>query len=58
MQVIPPNFLSVRLTEDDKRNYSKIHEAAEKSVGIRLSAAQVYRLAMSALAEKHNVKVK
>lgn len=57
MQAIAPNFVSVRLHEDDKLNYSKIHEAAERSVGMRLNTADVFRLAMKALAEKHNVKL-
>lgn len=54
--IIPPNFVSVRLQDDDKQNYAKIHEAAEKVVGLRLATADVYRLAMQALAEKYNVK--
>lgn len=54
--IISPNFVSVRLQDDDKQNYAKIHEAAERAVGMRLATADVYRLAMRALAEKHNVK--
>ena len=54
--IIPPNFVSVRLDEDDKQNYSKVHEATEKAVGIRLNTADIYRFAIVALAEKHGVK--
>lgn len=56
MNVIAPNFVSVRLQDDDKQLYSKLHEAAERKVGERLSTAQVYRLAMQALAEKYKVR--
>lgn len=56
MQTIAPNFVSVRLDEDDKQNFVKIADACERVVGIRLSTADLYRLAMKALAEKHNVK--
>jgi hypothetical protein len=54
--IIPPNFLSVRLTDDDKVAFTKVMQAAEKSIGISLSAADFYRLAVNALAEKMNVK--
>lgn len=54
--VIAPNFVSVRLQDDDRQNYAKIHEATERAVGKRLSTADIYRHAMRALAEKHNVK--
>lgn len=56
MLPIAPNFVSVRLHDDDKQNYVKIADAAERAEGTRLSTADVYRLAMKALAEKHNVK--
>jgi hypothetical protein len=54
--VIAPNFISVRLQDIDKENYAKIHEATERAVGMRLKTSDVFRLALRALAEKHNVK--
>jgi predicted ATP-grasp superfamily ATP-dependent carboligase len=56
MQVIPPNFVSVRLDEQDKQNYAKVVEATEKAIGVRINTADLYRHAIAALAEKHNVK--
>jgi len=56
MSPMAPNFVSVRLTEEDKQNFVKVADAAERAVGIRLSTADVYRLGIKALAEKHNVK--
>jgi hypothetical protein len=56
MFITPPNFMSVRLTDEDKQNYVKIHLAAEQALRQRLSTADLYRLAMQALAEKHGVR--
>jgi hypothetical protein len=54
--IIPPNFVTVRLQDDDKQNYVKVLEATEKGVGTRLTTADLYRLGIKALAEKYNVK--
>lgn len=54
--IIPPNFISVRLDEQDRQNYAKVHENVERAIGMRLKTADIYRLAMAALAEKHNIK--
>jgi hypothetical protein len=56
MQVIPPNFVNVRLQEDDRQLYAKVHEAAEKQTGQRLNMADLYRLAIGNLAKQLNVK--
>lgn len=56
MPKIPPNFVSVRLTEDDKQNYQKVQEHLEKNIGIALSMGDLYRLGVKALAEKHTIK--
>jgi hypothetical protein len=55
MTIVPPNFVSVRLLDADKDNYAKVHEAAERAAGKRLATADVYRLAVLALAEKYKV---
>jgi hypothetical protein len=54
--IVAPNFISVRMLDEDKHNYCKIHEATERAVGTRLKTSDVFRLALKALAEKHNVK--
>jgi hypothetical protein len=54
--IIPPNFVSIRLQEDDKLNLVKVQEATERALGRRISTAELYREAIIALAEKHNVK--
>jgi hypothetical protein len=54
--IVAPNFLSVRMTDDDKNNYSKVAEHMERKTGLRLSQGDVFRLAMQAYAEKHNIK--
>lgn len=56
MQATAPNFVSVRLTDEDKAAYVKAHAAAERAIGMRLTTADVYRLAMQALTEKHKIK--
>lgn len=56
MMKTAPNFVSVRLQDDDKQNYAKVQEHLEKSIGIALSMGDLYRLGMKALAEKHNIK--
>lgn len=56
MLPIAPNFVSVRLDEDDKQNFVKVAEAAERAAGQRLSTAEIYRAAIKALGEKHNVR--
>lgn len=54
--IIPPNFVSVRLHEDDKQNYAKIQEHMQKLIGMSLSQSDLYRLGIKALAEKHGIK--
>lgn len=56
MQKIAPNFISVRLQDEDKQNYAKVQEGMEKTIGLSLSMGDLYRLALKALAEKHNIK--
>jgi hypothetical protein len=58
MIVTAPNFVSVRLDEDDKRTFAKVAEAAQKNTGVELTTAQIYRLAMRALAEQLDVKTR
>lgn len=53
MPIIAPNFVSVRLDEQDKQNFAKVAEHAQRIIGIPLSTADVYRLAIKALAEKN-----
>ncbi len=55
---IPPNFVSVRLTDADKREFKTVQDHIFKVVGVELPMADVYRLGMKALIEKHNLKVK
>lgn len=54
--IIAPNFISVRLQEDDKQLYAKVHEALERKIGIRQNSADVYRHAMKQLADALKVK--
>lgn len=56
MSLIAPNFVSVRLLDADKDNYAKVAEHMQQAIGIPLSVADLYRLAMRALAEKHNIR--
>lgn len=56
MEIIPPNFVSVRLLDADKENYIKVAQHMQRTVGIPLSTADIYRLAVKALAEKHNIR--
>jgi hypothetical protein len=56
MNFVAPNFVSVRLDAQDKENIVKVQEATERALGMRISTAQLYRAAIKALAEKHNVK--
>jgi hypothetical protein len=56
MNIIPPNFLSVRLTDADKANYAKVQEHVARKVGMQLPAADIYRLAIVALAEQYGLK--
>jgi len=55
-KMITPNFISVRLLDDDKDNFALILAHEEKRTGITLSVSDLYRLAIKALAEKHNIK--
>lgn len=55
-QIVPPNFVSVRLLDADKENYIKIADHMQRTIGLPLAQSDVYRLAMKALAEKHNIK--
>lgn len=56
MLIVAPNFLSVRMTDQDKTNYSKIVEHMRKATGLDLSQGDVYRLAMRAYAQANNIK--
>lgn len=56
MLIVAPNFLSVRMTDEDKQNYSKIAEHMRKQTGLSLSMGDVYRLAMRAYAQQNNIK--
>jgi hypothetical protein len=56
--MMAPNFLSVRLNDDDKRNFTAVQDHIKRKVGAALPAADLYRLAMLALAEKYGLKVK
>lgn len=55
MSIDVPNFLSVRLTPDDKRQYETVQAHFAKLVGRAIPAADMYRVAMQALIEKHNM---
>lgn len=51
-----PNFISVRLLDDDKDLFVAVLEAAEQEVGLRLSTTDIYRLAIKALAYKYGIE--
>lgn len=57
MSVVAPNFLSVRMTDEDRTNYQKLAEHMRRVTGLQLSQGDVYRLAVRAYAEKHNIKI-
>ena len=56
MNVIAPNFMSVRMDEQDKQNFVKVATALANVVGAEVNTATVYRAAIKALAEKFDVK--
>lgn len=56
MNILAPNFMSVRMDEQDKQNFVKVAAALADVVGTEVSTATVYRAAIKALAEKFDVR--
>jgi predicted AAA+ superfamily ATPase len=56
MNTIAPNFVNVRLDEQDKQNFVTIVEHLQRKAGIDVSTAALYRAAIRALAQQHNIK--
>jgi hypothetical protein len=57
MSTQAPAVVSVRLTDADQALYAKVCERIASKSAVTPTTSQLYRLAMQALAEKHNVKV-
>lgn len=56
MNIIAPNFVSVRLDEQDRQNFAKVSEGLSKAIGTEVNTATLYRAAIKALAEKFEIK--
>jgi hypothetical protein len=56
MNAIAPNFVNVRLDEQDKQNFVAIVEHLQRKSGIDVSVASIYRAAIRALAQQQNIK--
>jgi hypothetical protein len=56
MNTIAPNFVNVRLDEQDKQNFVAIVEHLQRKSGVNISTASIYRAAIRALAQQHNIK--